>query len=574
MESFTDNHGLISAVESLIGGRNENQDSYAMAQTNLGLLVAVCDGMGGGPAGKAASTIAAQAIIDYVSGAPANKNPMLVLKEAVISANENIRTAIAARPEYNGMGTTCACVLITYNNTAYFVHVGDSRCYQLRGNSIIFRTTDHSYVAELVKRGTLTEEEARNSPYSNVITRAIGVDVDVDPEVDVVEFRPGDRFALMSDGIWGTMPENELVKLLCHTSNPDQLVSAIATHVDTLGENKGGGHDNLTIAIVDVPKNFVPAENPAPRMQSTAEAVPTNTAIDDTPKAANTGAAPYRSPAVSPTATGQPGANAQPDSPQTRTGRNAYPSKANNERYYQPEKTKKRIPASLYAIAVILLILIISFILLNSRPTSAADSEPIAQPDNEIVNLHEEDEYADKSKTNPNEIVERINKSSDKKNDSQNQGQGAENTGTQNTNESETTPSAPKTNEDKNIVDKKEYKTTTTEEQAEGLNALLRAQKQLKDLYEYQPGRKHAYKENSTRLDANSIGGKRTEILRNMETAKKKCSINMKPRIEDLYQRMTKEKWTTLDTKESYPQKDCLDRIQNYILTISSIANL
>lgn len=283
METISDSSGIRGSVESLIGGRQENQDSYGMAETRLGMLVAVCDGMGGGPAGKTASSIATQAIIDYVSGASADGNPVSVLEDAVVSANEAILAAVSDDPALKGMGTTCVCVLIVKSH-AYIVHVGDSRCYHLRGNNVIFRTSDHSYVGELVRRGTMTEEDARTSRYSNVITRAIGAGTDISPEVDEVIWRPGDRFALMSDGIWGTMPEPRLVSLLAERSDPATLVPDIAARVDALGKNNGGGHDNLTLALVDLPgqqqtvndrfrtddRKTASAGSPAPSRQSEA----------------------------------------------------------------------------------------------------------------------------------------------------------------------------------------------------------------------------------------------------------------------------------------------------------------
>ena len=252
METISDSSGIRGSVESLIGGRQENQDSYGMAETRLGMLVVVCDGMGGGPAGKTASTIATQAIIDYVSGAAADANPASVLEDSVVAANEAVLAAVVQNPAFKGMGTTCVCVLIA-KTQAYVVHVGDSRCYQIRGGKMVYRSADHSYVGELVRRGTMTEEEARTSRYSNVITRAIGAGPDIQPEVDVVSYKPGDRFALMSDGIWGSMPEQNLVDILSEKDDPATLVPEIAQHVDAIGKNNGGGHDNLTLALVELP---------------------------------------------------------------------------------------------------------------------------------------------------------------------------------------------------------------------------------------------------------------------------------------------------------------------------------
>jgi len=252
MENISGHIGIIGSVESRIGGRQENQDDYGFSDTPLGLLIVVCDGMGGGPAGRTASSLARKTILSYVSSAPADAEPDWILKQAVVAANDALITAINDNPEYKGMGTTCVCLLINGENVTV-AHVGDSRCYQLRMGKMIFRTSDHSYVAELVKRGTLSEEEARNSKYSNVITRAIGVQPSIDPEVDTVVAKPGDRFALMSDGIWGTMPEEHLVKLLGIYETPTIVVAELTDRVDAMGHNLGGGHDNLTLAVVDIP---------------------------------------------------------------------------------------------------------------------------------------------------------------------------------------------------------------------------------------------------------------------------------------------------------------------------------
>lgn len=252
MENFSDSTGARGSVESLIGGRSENQDSYGMSETRLGMLVVVCDGMGGGPAGKTASTVATQAILDFVSGSPVDRDPVSVLEDAGVAANEAVMAAVAADPALKGMGTTCVCVLIC-KGKAFVMHIGDSRCYLLRDGKAVFRTADHSYVGELVRRGTMSEEEARNSRYSNVITRAVGTGPEVIPEVDVVACRPGDRFALMTDGIWGAMPEPQLVVLLCSAGEPPELVTDVVRRTDSIGVAAGGGHDNLTLAVVDLP---------------------------------------------------------------------------------------------------------------------------------------------------------------------------------------------------------------------------------------------------------------------------------------------------------------------------------
>lgn len=251
MEIFSGSSGLEGAVESLIGGRRENQDSYGMASTPLGYLVVVCDGMGGGPAGKQASSLAVNAIIDFVSRQNADSNAAQTLGEAAFAAGEAIQSAVRANPALDGMGTTCVALLVADNN-ACVMHIGDSRLYQMRGAECVFRTADHSYVGELVRRGALTEEEARNSNYSNIITRAIGACVDILPEVDQLLVRPGDSFAIMTDGIWGALPEPHLIELLTAREDVGRKVEMICSEVDQLGQNKGGHHDNLTLAVCNL----------------------------------------------------------------------------------------------------------------------------------------------------------------------------------------------------------------------------------------------------------------------------------------------------------------------------------
>lgn len=254
MEDITNRFGFKGYVDSRIGGREENQDSYGYADTPLGLLVVVCDGMGGGPAGKTASELAVNTIVGIVKSCKPQNNPERTLLKAVESANSALLGAISANPSLQGMGTTCVALLLNRKN-AYIAHVGDSRCYVLRDGKTAFRTADHSYVAEMVRKGELTEEQARLSNESNVITRAVGIRPTVEVEIDKVNIKSGDRFALMTDGIWGTLPEVHLVNSLCSEEELPLVVSELADRVDAMGHNNGGQHDNMTLAIIDYPSN-------------------------------------------------------------------------------------------------------------------------------------------------------------------------------------------------------------------------------------------------------------------------------------------------------------------------------
>ena len=241
---------FIGYCETRIGGRQENQDYYGFSETPFGLLVTVCDGMGGGPAGKTASTIAVKEIIDGVVEAKKDNTPSNALLQAINRANLAILNAVEDNPKLKGMGTTCTAVLIN-EHSAIVAHVGDSRVYQLRGHHKVFRTFDHSKVFEMVKLNIITEEQARLSEESNIITRALGLSKDVKVDITERPYEKGDRFMLCSDGIHGTMPESELIKKVTTGNNLGLVVDRTATEIDELGFNKGGRHDNLTLAIIE-----------------------------------------------------------------------------------------------------------------------------------------------------------------------------------------------------------------------------------------------------------------------------------------------------------------------------------
>ena len=236
---------FIGFAESRIGGRAENQDSYLSKQTERGFVVTVCDGMGGGPGGKTASAIAVNEIIAGIDEANKDEATANVIIKAIRRANMAIIEAGNETPALKGMGSTATVLLLT-DQSAFVAHV------QFRGRKKVFRTFDHSMVFDLVKQKVITEEQARLSAQSNVITRALGAKPDVEVEVQEVPYLKGDRFLLCSDGIHGSMPEEELIKLATEKGRAlGPITDNIATVVDELGRKEGGGHDNLTIALVE-----------------------------------------------------------------------------------------------------------------------------------------------------------------------------------------------------------------------------------------------------------------------------------------------------------------------------------
>lgn len=250
MEGISSKYPFVGFIESRIGGRKENQDFFGYVDTPLGLLLLVCDGMGGGPGGRTASTLAVSSILDTIKDCSERTKPQDALRYSIEKANEALYMKASEEPELRGMGTTVVALLINEKN-ACIAHVGDSRLYQIRRGKVVFRTADHSFVAEQVRLGRLTEEQARNHPRSNQITRALGIRPTVEIEFDEVAYKAADRFVLCSDGIWGSMPEPRLIEAFSRRMGLSDLTAKMAKEVDDLGESIGGGHDNLTLAILD-----------------------------------------------------------------------------------------------------------------------------------------------------------------------------------------------------------------------------------------------------------------------------------------------------------------------------------
>ena len=244
-------YALRGVAISRQGGRPENQDDLGWVDTPLGFLAVVCDGMGGGPGGKTASYIAKNVFLGEMLDSSPQASRVEALKRAVSRANEALYQKMEEVPSLKGMGSTLVAVLIS-KESALVVHLGDSRCYEIRGRRVIFRTKDHSLVGQLVENKAITEEQARVSPQSNVIMRGLGNTSNHAPEIEEVAFRKGDRFLLCTDGVWGIMPHEELVQRLTSAQDIQSLVDNLSAEVDQRGFMAGGHHDNHTMAIIEL----------------------------------------------------------------------------------------------------------------------------------------------------------------------------------------------------------------------------------------------------------------------------------------------------------------------------------
>lgn len=240
-------------IQSLIGGRSENQDSAGVMETDIGTVVVVCDGMGALNGGSTASKIAVTTVINDIAAAQPDESVAEVLKAAIIHANNAIIDAAENDDELAGMGTTLTAIIIN-DECATLSYLGDSRIYQLRGRNKVFRTFDHSLVFQSVRVGLITEEQARLSSQSNIITKALGVTKEIDVEIHEQPYLAGDRFVLCTDGFWGAMPEKELLPKIAK-GNVSITLEKTAIQIDLLGIRNGRHHDNLTAAMFDVTKD-------------------------------------------------------------------------------------------------------------------------------------------------------------------------------------------------------------------------------------------------------------------------------------------------------------------------------
>lgn len=222
--------------------RTTNEDSYLCIEPNL---YAVADGMGGHAAGEIASRI----MVDTVKFHLEHKNPdectEECLKSTVLEANQQIMKASVDNPDYNGMGTTISLFYVHYGY-ATWAHVGDSRIYLLRNNEIYQLTNDHSLVNELLQKNKITAEEAENYPHKNILTRAVGVSINLNVDTGSCDILENDKFVICSDGLTN-MVSNDEIKQICYD---DSIKNKAQTLVNSAINY--GGKDNITCIVVEI----------------------------------------------------------------------------------------------------------------------------------------------------------------------------------------------------------------------------------------------------------------------------------------------------------------------------------
>ena len=241
--------------------REHNEDTIA-ADADVGLLV-LADGMGGYNAGEVASGIAVKTITNLVREGLQREDlaaidrstgltrPSIVLRDAITRANKIIYQTARSQAECEGMGTTVVAALF-YDNRISIAHVGDSRLYRQRGSQIAQVTMDHSLLQELVDRGFYSPEEAQRAANKNYVTRALGVEPQVEVEVQEHPVDKGDIFILCSDGL-SDMVEDEDIRL---------TISTFGANLDTVAKqliqlaNENGGRDNVSVVLAQANEAF------------------------------------------------------------------------------------------------------------------------------------------------------------------------------------------------------------------------------------------------------------------------------------------------------------------------------
>ncbi|MCL2081119.1 MAG: Stp1/IreP family PP2C-type Ser/Thr phosphatase [Oscillospiraceae bacterium] len=230
--------------------RKQNQDScYIDIKPDCAVLV-VCDGMGGAKAGNVASRLAADIVAGEMKneikphmGAKAMKQ---TIEMAAYRANRAISELAKTNPDYYGMGTTLVCAVVGVK-AAVVANVGDSRAYLLNDSGIKQVTRDHSVVEDLLDRGTLTNEEARTHPKKNLITRALGTELDVACDLFEIEPRQGDFLLLCSDGLTNMLDDQEILYEVIHGGAIENCCDRLVAL-----SNMRGGPDNITVALLSV----------------------------------------------------------------------------------------------------------------------------------------------------------------------------------------------------------------------------------------------------------------------------------------------------------------------------------
>ena len=241
--------------------RRKNEDAIGF-DSALGLVV-LADGMGGHRGGEIASSMTVDTIINElqqrlphidageIDEASGFSKESICIQDAVVNANQLVYQTAETNPEHKGMGTTIV-VLQFYNNSFSLAHIGDSRCYRLRANKFEQITRDHSLLQELIDRGFYTPEEARNSMNKNLVTRALGIDPIVMPDIQEDIVLKNDIYLLWSDGLTDLVEDEDIyLTIKQFSANLEEAAKQLITKA-----NQNGGKDNISVMLCRIDDDF------------------------------------------------------------------------------------------------------------------------------------------------------------------------------------------------------------------------------------------------------------------------------------------------------------------------------
>lgn len=240
--------------------RSQNEDAIAISPL-YGFAI-LADGMGGYSAGEVASGIATAVLKESLEDGLSrlqSRQPDLALDqnrqihqlviESIHRANAAILDAVTIEPQYHGMGTTLVAALF-HHDKAIVAHVGDSRAYRLRHGEIVQITRDHSLLQEQIDAGLISAEWARFSPDKNLVTRAVGVGIEMEVEIHEHHTEPGDIYLLCSDGLSDMLAIREIGDILLNQPSLDGACEALVQRA-----NDNGGRDNISVILVKAQSN-------------------------------------------------------------------------------------------------------------------------------------------------------------------------------------------------------------------------------------------------------------------------------------------------------------------------------
>lgn len=232
----------------IIRDTNEDYCNIVTGYPDVPLSFVIADGMGGHNSGEVASKMAVDIVSKFIVDYPESFKDEKIITDsittAMLNANEKIFYDASEQESNHGMGTTLI-VAVILEDKLFLGHVGDSSAFLIRENEIEKLTTDHTYIQELIKNGTITHEEAVNHPKRNVLTRAIGCEQNITIDSYVYSIRKNDVILLCTDGLTNMVNENEIKDTINNNQDAEKICSTLVEIA-----NSRGGDDNVTVMII------------------------------------------------------------------------------------------------------------------------------------------------------------------------------------------------------------------------------------------------------------------------------------------------------------------------------------